>query len=198
MANVADNLIQRETAHRVLVWFGYHVAVYAGIAMLAGVVFLVGAGAYSYLWPLDVISIETQPPAADPTTNVVPIVPSRPFKLDEDALVAGVTDPFATGNLIGLDVWDINKDRVGKVTDLVLDRHGSVQGVIVGLSGYWLTKKYVVIPFKEFTWDYQPSDKNPKALVIERGTVSYKREHLQALPPVGNPWVPLGRGEPSR
>jgi hypothetical protein len=198
VANVADYLIPREAAHKVLIWFGYHVAVYAGIAMAAGVAFLVGAGAYSYLWPPDVISIETQSPAADPATNdVAPVVPNHPLK-PEDALVAGVTNPFATGNLIGLDVWDVNRDRVGKITDLVLDRRGNAQGIIVGLSGYWLTKKYVVIPFKEFTWDYQASDENPKALVIERGIVPYRREHLQGLPPIGDPWVPLGHGDPSR
>ena len=192
MASVADYLVPRGAPEKVFVWFGYHLAVYAGIAVAVAFLFLAGAGVYSYIVPADVISIETQPspvPGGD-VPAATPVNRPHPFPL-EDLLVAGLTNPFATGNLIGLDVLDGDKKLVGTITDLVLDRHGNAQGVVVGLSGYWLTKKYVVIPFTEFTWDYEPSAANPKMLVIERGTVSYKREHLQNLPPVGDPRLPV-------
>ena len=158
---------------------------------MAGALFLVGAGVYSYLWPEDIISIETQPPA-----SVGPGAPVIPFKPPEDALVAGITNPFSTGNLIGLDVFDPNKNVVGKITDLVLDRHGTAQGIVVGLGGYWLTKKYVVIPFKDFSWDYMSAAGNPKALIIERGTVPYGRDELRAARPIGDPLVPVDPKKP--
>jgi hypothetical protein len=150
---------------------------------------LLGAGAYSLLWPTDVVSIE--PETQGPALQSSPPVPS--LRSDE-SLVAGLTNPFATGNLIGLDVLDKDAMHVGKITDLMLSRQGSVQGAIVGLSGYWVTKNYVVIPFKEFKWEYQASSDGVKAFVIERGTVPYNRRHLENLPPVGDPWITTGRG----
>jgi hypothetical protein len=64
------------------------------------------------------------------------------------------------------------------------------------LNGHWLTKKYVVIPFKDFSWDYMSASGNPKALIVERGTVPYGREQLQAAPPIGDPLVPVDPKKP--
>ncbi len=187
----------RETAWHAASWAAHHVAVYVGVAGVAAVLFLVGATAYAYLWPADVISIEMQSPLQGPAIDVgapppltMPATPGHRLNPAE-ALVVGLSNPFATGNLIGLDVWDSNKERVGTITDLLLDHNGSAHGIVVGLSGYWLTKKYVVIPFKDFTWEYEPSSQNTP--VIAHGNVPYKRDHLQRLPPAGDPWVPLDK-----
>jgi hypothetical protein len=76
------------------------------------------------------------------------------------------------------------------------EAHGNAHGIIVGLNGYWLTKKYVVTPFEQFSWDYEPSEQNPSAFVIARAKVPYTLEHLQGLPPAGDPWVPLNQPAP--
>jgi PRC-barrel domain len=199
---IASYVDARETLQKGVSWLGYHLAIYAGVAGATAVLFLAGAAGYSYLWPADVISIENTPPAGN---GVQPLnggqaVPSDfapklsiPHLQPGDALVAGLSNPLDTGNLIGLEVWDSDRARIGTITDLVLDHHGNAHGIIVGLNGYWLTKKYVVIPFGQFSWDYEPSDQNPNAFVVARAKVPYNLEHLQGLPPIGDPWVPLNR-----
>ena len=48
------------------------------------------------------------------------------------------------------DVYDPSENKIGKITDLMIDSNGNVAGAIIGVGGFLGTgQKDVVIPFKE-------------------------------------------------
>jgi hypothetical protein len=106
----------------------------------------------------------------------------------EGALVAGNAGLFGVPNVIGLEIVDASNVPVGKISDIILDRNGKVQAMVIALNGYWLTRKYVVVPFKDFTF-FKPETiaggyvTNPS--VTTHATVAYSRASLQALQPAG-------------
>jgi PRC-barrel domain len=166
--------------YKMISWFAFRFAVYAGVLGLTAILFLVGAGVYARFWTADIASVPTREFLSNPQP-----APPMPEKELEGTLVAGNPDLFSgVPNLFGLEIVDSGNVPVGKISDIILDRNGKVQSMVVALNGYWLTRKYVIIPFKDFTFKTETianRDTNPP--VVTRGTVPYALATLQALPP---------------
>ena len=166
---------------KIISWFAFRFAVYAGVLGLTAILFLVGAGVYARFWTAEIASVPTREFLSKP--QPAPVLPTPKNGL-EGALVAGNPDLFAgVPNVIGLEIVDSSNAPVGKITDIILDRNGKVQSMVIALKGYWLTRKYVVIPFNDFTFKTETiasRDTNPSVVI---GTVPYALATLQALPP---------------
>ena len=51
------------------------------------------------------------------------------------------------------DVYDNSQDKIGVVTDLILDNSGNVTTAVVGVGGLLgASKKDVAVPFKDLRW----------------------------------------------
>jgi sporulation protein YlmC with PRC-barrel domain len=60
------------------------------------------------------------------------------------------TDRWLASDIYKADVYDPSENKIGKVTDLMIDRNGNVAGAIIGVGGFvGAAQKNVVIPFKE-------------------------------------------------
>jgi sporulation protein YlmC with PRC-barrel domain len=60
------------------------------------------------------------------------------------------TDHWLASDVYKADVYDPSDHKIGKVTDLMIDRNGNVAGAIIGVGGFLgAGQKDVVIPFKE-------------------------------------------------
>src|SRR5665213_1978326 len=55
--------------------------------------------------------------------------------------------------LIGLNVYDLQKNKIGDVDQLLVDRNGNIEGVVIGVGGFLgVDKKDVAVPFKSLRW----------------------------------------------
>ena len=60
------------------------------------------------------------------------------------------TDHWLASDVYKADVYDPSENKIGKVTDLMIDSNGNVAGAIIGVGGFLgAGEKDVVIPFKE-------------------------------------------------
>jgi hypothetical protein len=172
--------LSRGVPFKIISWFAFRFAVYAGVLGLSAILFLVGAGVYARFWTAEIASVPTREFLTKP--QPAPVLPTPQNGL-EGALVAG-NDLFSgVPNVIGLEIVDSSNAPVGKISDIILDRNGKVQSMVIALKGYWLTRKYVVIPFNDFTFKTETvasSDTNPSVVI---GAVPYALATLEALPP---------------
>ena len=55
--------------------------------------------------------------------------------------------------LDGLDVYNSNDQRIGEIRDLVVDRDGHVDAVVIGVGGFFGFHEHdVAVPFDQITW----------------------------------------------
>lgn len=59
--------------------------------------------------------------------------------------------------LIGVDIYGPNSEKVGDVTEVIFDRTGRIEMVTVGVGGFLgIGQKDVAIPFDQVKWSDQP------------------------------------------
>jgi hypothetical protein len=58
--------------------------------------------------------------------------------------------------LIGLNIYDEKNNKIGAVDQLLVDRNGLIEGVVIGVGGFLgVDKKNVALPFKSLRWESQ-------------------------------------------
>ena len=58
-------------------------------------------------------------------------------------------------NLIGVGVYGSDDKQIGKIDDLLLDKNGSAQTIVIGVGGFLgFGKKDVAVPFSAMQWAY--------------------------------------------
>jgi sporulation protein YlmC with PRC-barrel domain len=103
--------------------------------------------------------ITTEPPATPPPAEAV--------------IPAQAADEVRADTLIGMDVYNPEGDKVGKVKDILLDESGQVKGVVLSVGGVLgLGAKSVGLNWSEV--DVQPDNEMVK--------IQYTKEQLEAAP----------------
>jgi sporulation protein YlmC with PRC-barrel domain len=60
------------------------------------------------------------------------------------------TEHWLASDVYKANVYDPSENKIGKVTDLMIDRNGNITGAIIGVGGFLgVAQKDVAIPFKE-------------------------------------------------
>ena len=60
------------------------------------------------------------------------------------------TGHWLASDVYKADVYDPSEQKIGKITDLMIDSNGNVTAAIIGVGGFLgVSEKDVVIPFKE-------------------------------------------------
>jgi sporulation protein YlmC with PRC-barrel domain len=64
---------------------------------------------------------------------------------------------WRASELIGLNVYN-NSEKIGGITELIVDRSGKLDAVVVGAGGFLgLGEHDVAIPYSQISWMYQPA-----------------------------------------
>jgi sporulation protein YlmC with PRC-barrel domain len=93
------------------------------------------------------------------------------------------TDHWLASDVYKADVYDPSENKIGKVTDLMIDRNGNVAGAIIGVGGFLgAGQKDVVIPFKEL----KASTRDGKDWLVLNRT----KDELKRAPAVNNTGSP--------
>jgi sporulation protein YlmC with PRC-barrel domain len=64
---------------------------------------------------------------------------------------------WRTSKMIGLNVYNKDNEKIGDISELIVDRSGKLEAVVVGVGGFLgLGEHDVAIPYGQVTWMYQP------------------------------------------
>jgi sporulation protein YlmC with PRC-barrel domain len=86
-----------------------------------------------------------------------PAAPTNPLAQTAPSGVYFVTSQdksqWRAPKLIGVDVYGSDDKQIGKIDDLLLDKNGSAQTIVVGVGGFLgFGKKDVAVPFSAMQW----------------------------------------------
>jgi sporulation protein YlmC with PRC-barrel domain len=92
-------------------------------------------------------------PGADPTTTAM----TAPKWMTQE--VAG---QWRASKLIGLNVYNHDNEKIGGITELIVDKSGKLDAVVVGAGGFLgLGEHDVAIPYSQITWMPLPGAQSP-------------------------------------
>jgi len=64
---------------------------------------------------------------------------------------------WRASKLIGLNVYNNDNERIGEISELIVDRAGKIEAVVVGAGGFLgLGEHDVAVPYSQITWSDQP------------------------------------------
>jgi putative membrane protein len=73
------------------------------------------------------------------------------------APLAEMSDEWRASKLVGVAIYGPDDKKIGSVTDVLIDRQGKAEAVVVGIGGFLgLGEKDVAIPFGEVSFTDQP------------------------------------------
>jgi sporulation protein YlmC with PRC-barrel domain len=62
-------------------------------------------------------------------------------------------DQWRTYKMIGLDVYNPNDEKIGDISEILLDKNGNAEVVVIGVGGFLgIGTKDVAVPFKSLQW----------------------------------------------
>jgi sporulation protein YlmC with PRC-barrel domain len=64
---------------------------------------------------------------------------------------------WRTSKMIGLNVFNNSNEKIGDIAELIIDRSGKLEAVVVGVGGFLgLGEHDVAVPYSQINWIYQP------------------------------------------
>jgi sporulation protein YlmC with PRC-barrel domain len=105
-------------------------------------------------------------PTADSTTTAVPGI---------KWMTQEAAGQWRASKLIGLNVYNNDNEKIGGITELIVDRSGKLDAVVIGAGGFLgLGEHDVAIPYSQISWTYvpgaQPTDNNVPVSTGAAGT----------------------------
>jgi hypothetical protein len=117
------------------------------------------------------------PALAQTTTSPAPASPPAQAPANQSAapassqagsgqfMTAMKPNQWRASKLIGVDIYGFDqdnrndRDKIGDVEEVILDRDGKIEAVVIGVGGFLgIGEKEVAIPFKSVEWRYGDSD----------------------------------------
>jgi sporulation protein YlmC with PRC-barrel domain len=73
-------------------------------------------------------------------------------------------DQWRASKLVGVDVYNQNNDKIGDIREVIVDKTGKADAVVIGVGGFLgIGQKDVAVAFSDLKWSDQPvGDKNAK------------------------------------
>lgn len=67
--------------------------------------------------------------------------------------LSGMPNLWRTSEIKGTEVYSDQNEKIGSVDDVLLDRHGNVKGVVIGVGGFLgVGARDVAVPFNALHW----------------------------------------------
>ena len=64
---------------------------------------------------------------------------------------------FRSSKLIGVNVYNDNNEKVGDIQELIVDKSGKVDNVVLGVGGFLgMGEHYVAVPMEKLKWVNEP------------------------------------------
>ncbi len=121
-----------------------------------------------------------QAPASPPASSTTAPTPSPNPASFMTEMHSGM---WRASKLDGLDVYNNANEKVGDISELMLDSSGKVQAIVIGVGGFLgMGEHYVAVPFEQIRWSNEPvrsartttapSTGSPPSSTSDRGDVT--------------------------
>ena len=126
---------------------------------------------------------------------------SPPARATQPADQSGTTYQLKPGEwraskMTGLNVYNSNAEKIGSIKELIVDKGGAMNAVVIGAGGFLgMGEHDVAVPFKDVKWTDQPNmptnasatSTRPDASTIDRtypdhAIVEMTKDQLKSLP----------------
>ena len=101
---------------------------------------------------------------------------------------------WRASKLDGLDVYNPNNEKIGDISELIVDRGGKIEAVVIGVGGFLgMGEHSVAVPFEKVQWVDQPVEH--KVSTTERTTTGSGTSTATAPAPVATMTTPPANTE---
>src|SRR5580704_5276114 len=70
---------------------------------------------------------------------------------------ASAADLWQGSKIIGLNVYNPQNEKIGSIVQLMVDKNGSIQSVVIGVGGFLgMGERDVAVKFSELKWSNEP------------------------------------------
>jgi sporulation protein YlmC with PRC-barrel domain len=98
---------------------------------------------------------QTAPPSPAPTASSVTATTTT--VTSTNWMTREAPGQWRASDLIGLNVYNNDNEKIGDISELIVDRAGKIEAVVVGAGGFLgLGEHDVAVPYSEITWSDQP------------------------------------------
>ncbi len=105
---------------------------------------------------------------------------------------------WRASKLIGLDVYGADNQKIGDVNDVLVDRQGNADAVVVGVGGFLgIGEKNVALPFSAFEWQMDDTRRTASAGTAGSGTAGSTPTTTATTAPAGSPAATAGTSAPA-
>jgi sporulation protein YlmC with PRC-barrel domain len=96
-------------------------------------------------------------------TNTAPAQQNASSAASGKFMTQQSANQWRASKLVGLTVYGANNERIGDINDVLVDRNGNAEAVVIGVGGFLgIGEKDVAVPFKSVEWK-MTSDTNRTA-----------------------------------
>jgi len=100
-------------------------------------------------------------------------------------------DQWRATKLKGLNVYNNNNEKIGDIADMIVDKTGNIQAVVIGVGGFLgMGEHDVAVPFTQLKWVDEPrsttgqstrSDSNKRSYP-DHAVLNMTKDQLKAAP----------------
>lgn len=111
---------------------------------------------------------------AQPADRAAPAATASPAASSDKMMLKG---KWRASKLMGVDVYNEANEKLGDINELILDKDGKVNAVVIGVGGFLgMGQKNVAVPFDKISATQNPQDGTIKLTTTETA------ESLKAAP----------------
>jgi len=119
-----------------------------------------------------------QSPAPQARTIAPQMIPAPQATTMAPANAAQVGGEWRGSKLIGLNVYNNNKEKIGSIKELMLDQNGNVQIVVIGVGGFVGIREHdVAVSFTQITWATEPATTTRSSPTSRSGSARNYPDH---------------------
>jgi len=88
---------------------------------------------------------------------------------------------WRSSKLIGVNVYNDNNDKIGDIQELIVDKSGKVENVVLGVGGFLgMGEHYVAVPMEKLKWVNEPVRTSSTTAPTDKSTVGANNRPARA------------------
>jgi sporulation protein YlmC with PRC-barrel domain len=88
---------------------------------------------------------------------------------------------WRSSKLIGVNVYNDNNEKIGDIQELIVDKSGKVENVVLGIGGFLgMGEHYVAVPMEKLKWVDEPVRTSSTTAPADKSTVGASNRPARA------------------
>lgn len=100
---------------------------------------------------------QTSTAPASPPSATSPATPGVSSSMSGQFMTEQSMNQWRASKLVGVDVYGADNQKVGDINEVLVNKDGTAEAVVVGVGGFLgIGEKNVAVPFKSLEWTTEP------------------------------------------